>query len=338
MNEHDRDDHTADLLARALADEARRVEPQPGGLQMIQQRTQQAPRKRTPWVIGALGAGLATAAVITAVVVIADRDGSGDDGATPPVTQPTTAAADVDVTVWYVAPRPSNSEGPGQAPPNQLSPLQREQHTVAGGDLAAVHEFFTGSPIDADYSTDWPAGVDASSVTVGADGTADIALVGDADASAVTDGGDLEPGVAKSAIQALLFTIGDATAATFSYNGEPLDQVLGVDASDPITVEDSNYLGASFIFDDLTDGQTVTSPVTVTVSVNSFEGNMLWKLTDDAGKPVADGQATGSMAEYTQVPVKLGDLPPGTYTISVFDNSPADGDVYGLDDKTFTVE
>lgn len=338
------DDKTADLLKRTLSEEAQQVDPAPGGLQMIQQRTQQPRSARKPWVLGALGAGLATAAVITAVVLVGGND--SDDATNPPIaTQPTQASqepttpADTSATIWFVAPRPTNFEGPGPADPSDLSQLQRETHLVAGDDpLAAVHDFFTAGPIDHDYSTGWPAGIDVSAVTVGAGGTAEIALVGDADETEVAGGDGIEPGVAKAAIQALLFTVGDATSATFSYNGEPLDRVLGVDASEPIARGDVNDIGASFIFDDLADGQTVSSPVSLTISVNSFEGNVIWELADDAGNPVKDGQATGSMAMYTKVPIKLGALDPGTYTIRAYDYSPADGDVYGLDDKTFTVE
>ncbi|MBA3311549.1 MAG: hypothetical protein H0U28_16110, partial [Nocardioidaceae bacterium] len=85
-------DRTAELLAQAMSEEAATVDTDPGALQAIQRRTRGtspsgAARSRTPWFFGALGAGLATAATITAIVVVGGS--GGDPTGTPAATGPT---------------------------------------------------------------------------------------------------------------------------------------------------------------------------------------------------------------------------------------------------------
>ncbi len=103
MNTYD-DDRTAELLAQALNEEAAFTQPHPDALQRIQERIAagyssdrargtggwtsrtNAGRPSWGWLGGAFGAGLATAAVITTVVLIGNQ---GADNSAPPATQPT---------------------------------------------------------------------------------------------------------------------------------------------------------------------------------------------------------------------------------------------------------
>ncbi len=84
-------DSTEALLVRALREEAAQVEPKSDALQAIQRRTSGTSGartrwsgtsgSRTPWLFGAMGSAVATAAVITSVVLIgAEKGAVGDLG------------------------------------------------------------------------------------------------------------------------------------------------------------------------------------------------------------------------------------------------------------------
>jgi hypothetical protein len=354
-------DPVAELLSQTLSEEAAMVEPTPGSLQSIQQRTKPKSRVRDPWVFGAFGAGLATAAVITAVVVVGNN-GSDPSGANAPAAtqgnetdqptqsgEPTGTAVEQPAfhqgvydpnadpanqfTMYYVGPDPKNME--------LESRLFPETHTVETADntdpVTAVHEFLTSTPIDPDYTSHWPEGVDVSTITEDA-GVTTIALTGEVgDVALGTD--PLPVPYAQwrnAAVQALLWTAGIDGKASFTYNGAPLDLVLFTEASTSRAPEDDYR--AFLTIDNIVEGQTVTNPVTVRVSGNVHEGNVNWKLLDAEGTELDNGYTTTSMGMWTQADIDLGTLEPGTYTIKVIEYSMEDGSVQNSDDKTFTVE
>ncbi len=343
------DDRTARLLSRALTEEADRVDPSPGGLQAIQRRTASAsPMRRRPWVLGAFGAGLATAAVITAVVLVGRAGGPAQtpaagrhSGGTVQQSGPhrgvydPNAPASSQHTLYYVGPQPDI--------PRLAPRLYAETHTIStpglASNVAAVQEFLTSTPLDPDYSSGWPEGVDVSGITDDASVTT-IALTGDADLGTRPAGGANlgESAGADIAIQALLATAQVDTPAAFTYNGEPIDRLLNQDVSPSVTPKSDDEVRAFISIDNVVDGQTVTNPVTVLVSGNVFEGNVNWQLLDPSGTTVTDGYVTTSMGTWTQAAVHLGALDPGTYTFKAFEASADDGRPINVDDKTFTVE
>jgi hypothetical protein len=343
MSSHDidnADDRTTGLLKQALNEEAAMVEPSPGGLQQIQARTAESgasrsSRRRRWMIVTPLGAGLAAAAVIFGVVALNGGSNNGTDGThavSPPqqhqgVYDPSAPASD-QVTVWYVG---SNADSSGSTP--RLFP---ETHTVAdaGADLqlAAVRELLTSTPIDPDYRSLWPTGLDVDKITQSStdgEGIFEFHLVSDGSvpASDYPSGRQQvlamqELGRAAGLAQGTKMTLFlDGTSDDVLYDMTPDDQVLAW-----ITV------------DSLVDGQTVSSPVTVQVSGNVFEGNVTWTLLDANGAKVDEGFVTTSMGMWAQAPVDLGALDPGTYTFKAFELSAEDGSVINLDDKTFTVE
>jgi len=344
-NRDDRDDQyddraatrTEQLLTRALRDEAADVHASPGSLQAIRRRVAAPAPSSRRWIWTAGAAGLATAATVTGIVLATD-DGGGTAGA-PIVDQPTggpTASYDV----WYFGAQPGNPEGPGPGDPSVFAPLYVEEHVeeATPGSTAeqAVRTFLTGTPFDPDYSTGWPSGVDVRSVSTQGDLTT-FALTGTAD---LESRGDLTAGEAHSAIQALLRTAGATEEATFVYNGEPLSLLFGHDVSNPIEVlpdspEDALRAPVSV---DVTDGQTMTDPVTVPVTGNVFEGTVNWQLSDQAGDLVDEGFVTAGSMEWVQVQVDLGTLEPGTYVFRAYEVSMADGDEIYEDTKTLLVE
>jgi hypothetical protein len=358
MNEYDTNpdpsdtEPVADLLSRTLSQEADLVDPSPGALQSIQRRTAKQTPSRKPWVLGTVGAGLAAAAVITAIVVVSDN-GSDPSGSTPPAaTQPTepgepqqhegvydpTADPANQITMYYVGPREGNPEGPGPGDAARLPRLYGEPHTVELVDdtaaLTAVHEFLTSRPIDPDYLSGWPEGVDIENISTDG-GITTFDLVGDADLASL---GDLTPGQGAAAVQAFLRTAGESGPAAFTYNGDPVDILLGANVSEPEVALADADVRAFISIDNIVDGQTVTAPVTVKVSGNVFEGTVNWILSDADGDKVDEGFTTTSMGAWTQADVELGDLAPGTYTFTALEYSAADGDPMNADTKTFTVE
>lgn len=372
-------DATAELLRQALSAEAAEVQPSRDALRSIQQRTGAASApsadssgrarrfragstrtnlggRRPSWMLGALGAAAATAAVITAVVVIGDQ-GAGPSrtpaagpgttaGQTDTTTEPTidsptattepsatNAPAGERLTIYYVGPTPRDRD----ASPR----LYAEPHTVpSSGDspavgtvraFLAVHEFLTSAPLDPDYSSGWPAGVSVTGISqVGGTTTVDLAGDANVERSAGASGAEDE-----MAVQALVATAGVEGPVEFTYNDEPVSAILGVDV--PVTVKADEEVRALISIDNLVEGQKVSNPVTVKVSGNVFEGQINWELLDAKGTKVDDGLALTSMGVWTQDEIKLGNLEPGTYTIRCLEYSPEDGSPGNVDDKTFTV-
>ncbi|MFY9913309.1 MAG: Gmad2 immunoglobulin-like domain-containing protein [Nocardioidaceae bacterium] len=323
-------DHTAELLSQALNEEAAMVHTDPSALHEIQQRTQKTSHSRRPWIYAGVGAAAATAAVLVGVSVLGDhtQDSSGGPASTG---KPTNTSAvqnpPVDVTVTYLGSADNGYR------------LVTEQHSVADRPgaprLLSLMEFMDGQPTDPDYSSGWPAGIQANKMFWGT-GTIGIDLTGPAGALDSADPSYSQAGRAL-AVQALLRSA-DAKPgerATFTYNGQPLSEVLGVRL--PVTVASDDETRAWISIDNVTDGETLSNPVSVQVSGNVFEGNVNWQLLDGNGTKVDEGYVTTSMGQWTQASIDLGTLDPGTYTIRCLEFSPKDGKPGNVDDKTFTV-
>lgn len=359
MNVHPDSDPTSEALRQALAAEAAGVQPDPQALQAIQQRTTadspsglSVPPFKVPagahrrshggppsWVLGTLGAAVATAAVITAVVVVGDR--SGNPSRTPaagpattvrhsertPPTDPNARAGEV--TVYYVSAVTAIDDTA-----KNTSKLYPERHiTVYSTVTGAVHEFLTSTPIDSDYTSGWPPGVDVASISEAGRLTT-IALTGPA---SLPD----EPlpftyaRPVELPVQAMLSTAGIEGSANFTYNGKPLDSIFGI--ATPVNALPLEETRAWVSITSPVEGQTVDNPVTVTGSANVFEANVNWDLLNDNGQVVDSGYATAGFMEWKPFTIDLGMLDPGTYTIRAFEASPKDGRPTFIDDKTFTV-
>jgi hypothetical protein len=337
------DDHTARLLTLALTEEAAQVDPDPGGLGAIQRRTGREARRhpRSHWVFGVAGAGLATAAVVTTIVMLSQAGSPGgggpaphrpDGGAATTVHQgrydPNAPASD-QLTMYYVGPARSLTATPR---------LYAEEHTVKpsgrGPTVAAVHEFLTSAPLDPDYRSGWPWGVDVTSIST-AHGVTTIALKGHANLGTKPLPVPFDPS-RTVAVQGLLETAGVHGKARFTYNGHPLKLVLYTSAN--VTAQPRASLRAFVSIDNVVEGQTLTNPVTITVSGNVNEGTVNWQLLDAAGTKQAHGYATTSQGVWTQAKVPLGTLKPGRYTFRAFEASADTGRATYVDDKTFTVK
>lgn len=346
-----RDDETAELLSQTLSAEAADVETDPTALQRIQRRTAgagagagalaSAPARRR-WVLGAFGAAAATAAVITAVVVIGDRSETSSNG-TPAATQPasstdtapepsqTTSVAEslVQVPVTYVG-------IPAAERASLLYTVQSYVATTQPPPIPAVELFLFGRPPDPDYTAGWPKDIDVAGIS--SDGTlTQVDLEGPAGVQFSPDP-DLGPDGGELALQALFRTAGLQPGAqgTVTYNGEQVSAILGVDL--PVTIQGDDQVRARVSIENLVDGQAVTNPVTVQASGMVFEGTLSWQLLDASGATVDEGYVdAGSYGKWRSAEIKLGNLSPGTYTIRCLEYSPKNGSPGFVDDKTFTV-
>jgi len=84
------------------------------------------------------------------------------------------------------------------------------------------------------------------------------------------------------------------------------------------------------------DEATVSSPVRVTGTSDTFEANVQWQVLRD-GKVVDEGFTSGgTMGERGPFQFTV-DLPPGTYTARAYATSAEDGRLVAEDTKTFTV-
>nr|MBA2773198.1 Gmad2 immunoglobulin-like domain-containing protein [Nocardioidaceae bacterium] len=124
---------------------------------------------------------------------------------------------------------------------------------------------------------------------------------------------------------------------TLFYNDDPVSTIFGVDL--PVIGAPDVDVRAMVSIDNVEEGQTVSSPVTVKVSGNTFEANLAWLLLDANGAKLDNGYTTvASFGEWAQADVGLGALEPGTYTFKALEYSAENGEPINVDDKTFTVD
>ena len=267
-----------------------------------------------PWVLAA-GTGLLAASVVITAVVLADP--AADE---PPVA----SGAERKVTVYEVqvlerawlnptpVSVPSSGDGASDAVVDAVDAwltLMNVPSTVgvasATWDGPAVVVDFTG-PVD----DPWP---------------------------------DREPGWAYDPAlvgQSLAWTVQPLalgrTPLVVTRDGQPVDELLKAPVADA-TVPDPSVL-LPVIIESPTDDATVTSPVTISGTSDTFEANVVWEVVSDDGGVAKDGNTMGgTMGERAPFDFTV-NLQPGTYTARAYAESAEDGSVVAEDTVTFTVE
>ena len=334
MNAHD-DDRLRTLFDDAVSD----VEPR-GGLDRIQART--ATRTRRPWVWGAGGAVLATAATVAAVAMLTSGPGTTDAGPGPaPASQPShpqqTSATEppggtpVTVSVYYAGDTTRGTR------------LFKETHQVAMDNpaLAAARLAVEGAASDPDYRTLWPQGTQVTAVSfdgIGDQGTATVALAG--------EGLTAKPagtGHGSLALQQLAYTVQDALGVRarleLSVDGTPADTVLGQPVSQGVETQSADDVQSPVQIDSPADGATVDRTFTVTGRAAAFEANVQWELMQgdtavEQGFPTAAECCT--LSPFSFAVTAPG---PGDYTLVVHDEDASGGEGSGpvKDTKRVTV-
>jgi hypothetical protein len=332
FNHEDRDLST--LLQDAVAD----VEP---GDRLTEIRAAVAPRRRRVGWYAAGGATLAAAAAVTAIAIVtsqtaprADDPGPGPGTSTP--SSPSSPSAPLPAeAVYYIGDTPA---GPRL--------FRYFQSPDPGQD---VLDLLTETPADPDYRTAWAPGSFASVTFDGpAPGQIDVTI---ADAALHDRPAGMTEAEAGLAIEQIIYTVqaaarsGERLPVQFRFNGNPIDQVLGVPTSEPVSNGEPLEVLSWVSVSDPAEGRVIdTDTFTARGLVNSFDGQAPWAIQDASGAVVLEGHGVYDQdAGSSAVPfpwvseVDVSSLDPGRYTFVVH------GDDYGrkgasTDTRTIVVE
>ncbi|HYJ69121.1 MAG TPA: Gmad2 immunoglobulin-like domain-containing protein [Nocardioidaceae bacterium] len=327
----------AELRAVLLAESAR-ITPDPA-LHRILERAHAGDRpttnrRRRRWLPAVAGA-VATAGIAAAAVVIF---APGDDGSRPNVNQPTASEVltlrtgeQVDLAVWF----------------------QNQDDQLVSGDFAVTSSGDVGLDAVQLLLQERPRGMINSWTGVMA--PKPVARVNDVthDGDTVTVDFDRQldplpslssPEFGRPVVQQLVLTVQSALRTDdpvlLTVNGEAADEAFGYPLSGPLEADWSLVSGIRPTSP--SQGETVSSPVSITGESSTFEGNVLWQITSDdrvAKKGYTTGGAFGLYDTYT---IKAA-LPPGDYTVKLWEPNAASGNEAWTDELSvvyvdFTVE
>lgn len=343
----DPDDRLSELLSDAVSD----IEPG-SGLDSIRSRTKVAPMtSRRLWLYATGGAVLATAAVITAIAFAsgdlglnsadpdpADTPTAGTSASDPVEPTPTSdpTASQTTVAGYYLGHGPRGIR------------LYREFELVeADNPFDAALIALQQPPADPDYSTAWPAG-SFSSISfdgIGVDGQYAVVL---ASASLHDRPEGMTRDEAGMAIQQVIYTVQAAAQARapvqFYYNGNPIDQVLGVPTSEGLANAPVLDTLSLMSITSPSEGEVVSGTFAPYGVANSFEATVAWQLLKgdeivDQGAGIADGWMGEKLFPWQLEPIDVSGLESGEYTFLAMTDDPAgDGSGAFSDTRTIVVE
>jgi hypothetical protein len=357
MSDHSNDPFD-ELMRRALAEEADRIEPA-DALPEIRARAhaQRRPATRRPWVVTAGAAALGTAAAIGAFTVLDDNGKSAtDDQIAGPGT--TTSASGVPLsatpgptTATPLPPTvvPSASGKPEPAVKGALVPvywlgdrvgvtreptvrLYRTWAKVQGRPaVEAVRIMTSKQPPDPDYYSVW-RGAEINSVT--------------RDNGVVTVDFNqlpktrLDPAVADVAAQQLIYTVqgalGDSSEQVqITQQGRPGGMLFGqVDTSRPLSRAQAANVQALVWINSPMDGQVTKSPVTVEGIASAYEATVNWRAINLKTRATQQGFTNAKEGQkFSPFAVTL-KLTPGEWRIEAYLISAEDGRITDTDSKT----
>ncbi|WP_295660805.1 Gmad2 immunoglobulin-like domain-containing protein [uncultured Nocardioides sp.] len=343
-----------DDLSRALHDAVSDIEPR-DALADIRARTRSDAKvenmSNRTWPLVLLGA-VATAAVIGVVAFVGGFGGDGepDPGPAAATSQPSEPAQPSDSAEptgpATEQPEPSAPATSDPAPPaagavpvyfigdtERGGPrLYREFQRGSGDPFTAAVDVLTGTPLDPDYRTAWPAG---SIEGVGFDGggAEGVYAVRLADASLADRPAGMSEEEARAAVMQVVYTVqaaGQARAVVgFSADGQRLDTVYGVDTSEPLTHGSMLETLSHMSITTPEQGATASGTLELTGVANSFEASSGWELR--RGDEVVRKGAWSAEAWMEdrlfpfQVSIDLEGLAPGDYRVWATTDDPTGG-------------
>lgn len=346
------DEH--DDLTRLLHGAVDDIEPRPG-LQAIRSRTatKESPMTASrPWLLGALGGAVATAAVIGGVVLATngdDRSGKEPDVAgTPSVSESAsqTPTQSPSPSESAEAPSPSKAAEPPAAQRFEALPAYFVSDTAHGPRLyrefgpgqgvsevdAAVRLAVEGDPTDPDYRSGWPEGVGVRSV----EATPDLITVDLTGVPRERTGG-MTVAEADMAIEQVIFT----AQAAYGQGRVPVQLLLDGGRTDRMMGQPtSEGLAAGGVLETLShvsvttpsQGQVVTGDAIAVEGVaNSFEANVLLELRPAGGGgavlqdfATAEGYMDDKLFPF-QKSLDVSGVAPGRYVLVVSTDDPSGG-------------
>jgi hypothetical protein len=360
----------SDNLRRLLNDAVDQIEPR-SGIEAIRSRTSlskgSAITTARNWILGGLGAAAATAAVISGVVLAGNNHPTADNDPGP-VDTPSGQASDMpseDPTDDPTKPTddPTASDVPTDAPttggpltgpavpvyyvgdtPNGPR-LYLEFQTGSGDKATAAADLaVSGTPLDPDYRTPWPAGTHVNGVAYNGDFIT-VDVVGDVHDRPAR----MSQETAALAIEQVIYTVQGAfgegrVPVQFTLNTGRTDQVLGQPASEPLANAPENDVLAQVNVTTPEEGATVSGTIKATGRANSFEANVPIEIQrGDEVVKTTFATAEGAMGKLYPwaVSVDVSDLPPGEYTfVAMTDDASggAEGTGAHRDTKNFTIQ
>ena len=139
---------------------------------------------------------------------------------------------------------------------------------------------------------------------------------------------------ARASVQQVVYTLQayaqERLPVEFTTADGPVDQVLGTATVEPQTAATPVDVLSLVNLTVPDEGQAVSGRLAVEGVANSYEGNVLWTLQDDAGQTVDEGffTAEGSMGNQLYPftgEIDLATVEPGTYTLEVRTDDPSGG-------------
>ncbi|GAA1598227.1 hypothetical protein GCM10009789_60260 [Kribbella sancticallisti] len=372
MSEHP-DDRFDELIRRALADEADKIESA-GGLHEIQARVrdQRRPVSRRPWVLTAGAAAIGTAAAIGAFAMLNDTTKNADEpivagpadtaSATPQPSAKASTAPPTAKTAPSVAPSASSTSS-ASAPKTRAIPeptvkdkavpvywvgktvgnetgagirLFRTYSRISGSPtLEAVRLLTSGRADDPDYYTLWQ-GAAVSSVTR-ADGVVTV------DFKALPKN-RLDSGTAAMAIQQLVYTVqgvlGDSGQKVLvTEQGRSGATLFGQTSTrDPFSRAQALDVQALVWINSPANEQVLRSPVKVSGQAAAFEAQVDWKATNLKTKQVVKGYTSTAEGQKFSQYAFTADLGPGQWQLEAYLSSGEDGSATNTDSKVIYVK
>jgi immunoglobulin-like protein involved in spore germination/sporulation and spore germination protein len=363
------DDQFDELMRRALADEADRVQPT-DSLHEIKSRVSSQRKvavSRRPWVITAGAAVVGTAAAIGAFTMLGDdarNTGEPPVAGPPPTTSTTTARSAGPVT-----PAPSQATAPPSTVPSDLATtgkrgtpepmvkgkavpvywvakypsdptgvgvrLYRTYVQISGRPaLQAIEVLSAGKSDDPDYYSLWMRAVPLSVTQADGVVTVDFKHLPTAKMSA---------GMANFAVQQLVYTVqgvfGDESQLVrVTEQGRPAATLFGqLDARQPFSRAQAADVQAKVWITAPTEGETVKFPLAVDGIAATFEAGVNWRATNMKTKQTVQGYTLTKQGQGFSPFTFTPKLTPGLWRIEAYLISPQDGRITDVDSKSVVV-
>jgi hypothetical protein len=326
---HDVDD---DDLRTAMHDAVSDVGPR-DGLDRIRSRTKTSKAAPTRWLPLATAAAAAVVLVIGGTAWVAQVTSSDDTGSGPGQRGDTTGTADTPSRSLTL---PVAFVGATASGPRLFTEYHEVADTTATTLQAGVSLALSAQPDDPDYTNYLrDRGVTAQAQEAGG------ALVIDLSTSLRGRPSGMSAATAAMVVQGLVWTADTAASAghapvTFTVDGDPTGDVLGVDTREPIAPGSDDSVLSPISIDTPTQGARLFGTFEVSGMAATTEANVVWELKE-GGRVVQHGFTTAAQC-CTLSPYNFTiSAPPGDYTVVVHDTDESNGEGVGTSQDTKTI-
>jgi len=202
------------------------------------------------------------------------------------------------------------------------------------GDSAGIEDALralSATPDDPDYRTLWPRDAFQGGF-VDYDGGLITVLLRDGSLHDRPAGMTAEE--AALSIEQVVYTVQayaqQRLPVSFQVEGQPVDQVLGVATSEPLSQGAEVDVLALVSISSPSEGRVVEGHFSADGVAMSFEGTVPWELRDADGTVVDSGFSTGTfdpehLTAWETGDIDVSDLAPGTYTFVALTDDPSGG-------------